>query len=50
VWSTLSALRFDGDLQQAIADGYISRAMHPNVVHAFIVIRGQKVSHFRGQK
>ena len=26
----------DGDLQQAVADGYISRAMHPNVIHAFM--------------
>jgi transposase len=36
VWSTQSALRFDGDLQQAIADGYISRPMHPNMIHIFM--------------
>jgi len=37
VWSTLSAMRFDGDLQRAIEDGYLCRGeMHPNKVNVFM--------------
>jgi transposase len=36
VWSEKSSMRFDGDLQQAIVDGYISRPMHPNKIGCFM--------------
>ncbi len=36
VWRTLSSMRFDGDLQQAASDGFISRSIHPNKVNCYM--------------